>query len=305
MKAWLAVVICCILLVVTANAFDIEPGFPTGCGVPAVQRQYKQESGKRKTPATPHSWPWHVGLWSERIGHRPYCGGTLISPSLIVTAAHCVDDAIGCRNTPFERLIDMTITTDSPLYALVGGHDFTLPGGSQELRRVQYAVLHPKHNETTVGEGYDIAVLKLFDPIIPNDKVRPICFPAKHVQLKQGYTCFYAGWGGLFPPWSNVEQLYPKTLRDAEVHIESDEHCKEVYGTQYADSNSCIQTYGRHPGSGDSGSGLFCSSQDGTTWFFYGVIEGSAANPFEDCAIITKLKSVHHWLKQIAVALGL
>nr|VZI45533.1 unnamed protein product [Spirometra erinaceieuropaei] len=234
-----------------------------------------------------------VGLWSERIGDRPYCGGTLINPSLILTAAHCVDDAIGCRNTPFEGLIDMTITSVSPLYALVGGHDFTQPGVSQELRRVQYAVLHPRHNVTTAGEGYDIAVLKLFDPIIPTDKVRPICFPAKHVELKRGYTCFYAGWGGVFPEWSNGEEFYPKTLRDAEVQIESDEHCKEVYGTQYADS------------SGDSGGGLFCSSQDGTTWFFYGVIEASAANPFEDCAVITKLKSVHHWLKQISVALGL
>ena len=39
-----------------------------------------------------HEFPWHVGLavpFGEKM--RPFCGGTLIGPDCVLTAAHCLD----------------------------------------------------------------------------------------------------------------------------------------------------------------------------------------------------------------------
>lgn len=58
------------------------------CGVrPAMSRIVGGET------AVPHSWPWQVELLikneiSGLFGFK--CGGTLVTPEYVVTAAHCV-----------------------------------------------------------------------------------------------------------------------------------------------------------------------------------------------------------------------
>lgn len=55
----------------------------TGCG----KRPFQSTRVVNGEDAAPHSWPWQVSL--RKDGYH-ICGGSLIKPNWVVTAAHCV-----------------------------------------------------------------------------------------------------------------------------------------------------------------------------------------------------------------------
>ena len=84
--------------------------------------------------ALPNSWPWMVQISNER-GH--HCGGALVHPEWVVTAAHCV----------YHEMLP----SDLPKYKLVlGEHKRSVREGSEQERRVQKIIAHPKFNTQTV-----------------------------------------------------------------------------------------------------------------------------------------------------------
>lgn len=56
----------------------------SGCGVPIYQPNTTRVVNGEE--ALPYSWPWQVSLES----FFPTCGGTLIAPNWVLTAAHCI-----------------------------------------------------------------------------------------------------------------------------------------------------------------------------------------------------------------------
>lgn len=58
------------------------------CGRPNVEPAETSPKIVGGREAVPHSWPWMVSL---QINGTHTCGGALISPQWVVSAAHCFE----------------------------------------------------------------------------------------------------------------------------------------------------------------------------------------------------------------------
>ncbi|XP_038623659.1 plasminogen-like isoform X2 [Tachyglossus aculeatus] len=141
------------------------------CGKPKVE---PKKCGGRIVGgcvAHPHSWPWQISL---RKRYYPswvhFCGGTLIDPSWVLTAAHCL------QHSP----------RPASYQVYLGLHK---ENGESYTQKIDLEKLFKGPN------GADIALLKLSRPAELNDKVIPACLPSEHSPLADKTVCYITGWG--------------------------------------------------------------------------------------------------------------
>jgi len=147
--------------------------------------------------------PWQVALTTA--GGGQFCGGTVIDAQWILTAAHCGATIPRIRAGVTDR-------RDT------NGQD----------RIVAQTIRHPQY--VSVGQGYDIALLRLQTPLDLSDpKVAAIPI-ATNLHREMGYEdadvmAIISGWGALSfgGPSSNI-------LQSAQVPIVSNEQANQGYG---------------------------------------------------------------------------
>ncbi|XP_074707619.1 serine protease 57 [Strix uralensis] len=121
----------------------------------------------------PHSRPFVASI---QMDGQHVCGGFLVWPKWVMTAAHCLIP----RRNPSVRVV-------------LGAHRLEEPEGSQQVFGIAESIAHPHYNPLAVDN--DIRLLRLNRSATLNKYVKRIRLPSPHVDLKPGTVCYVVGWG--------------------------------------------------------------------------------------------------------------
>ncbi|KAG8558462.1 hypothetical protein GDO81_017003, partial [Engystomops pustulosus] len=159
-----------------------------GCGVPAVQPILTRVVNG--IDARAHSWPWQISLqYQASTGNWAHtCGGTLISDTWVLTAAHCIS------STRVYRVF-------------VGKHNLLEEEEGSEAITPEKIIVHENWNSFFILN--DIALIKLSQPVVRSKTVQPACLPSDGALLANDFPCYVTGWGRLYtngPIADNLQQ---------------------------------------------------------------------------------------------------
>lgn len=132
-------------------------------------------------PVEQSEWPWQAALkiTTWRVNGKWTCGGSVIHPNWILTAAHCIVD-----------YIDERYNTVSPsnIEVRTGSTRFEHGGQTSKVKRI---VKHPEFNPFT--RDHDIALIELKSPVYV-DPVRPVTWEHEAALACPGTLAAVTGW---------------------------------------------------------------------------------------------------------------
>ncbi|KAI5631989.1 trypsin domain-containing protein [Phthorimaea operculella] len=249
-------------------------------------------------------FPWHAGIYRKSVTNdtlnKLICGGSLVSSSVIISAAHCFWDKITHRLHPVTS------------YAVALGKFYRGWNHPLDDNVQKFDVLNIKVPARYQGAGSnfqdDIAAVWLAKPAVYATHVRPVCIDFEPYfdafQLRAGNPGKVAGWGikdlegkpspilqVIELPYVRIEQCIEESPPNFRPFITSDKIC-----AGYRNGSALCQ--------GDSGGGLVFKAQDrGVERYYLRGIVSTAPESQEACNVyartsFTKITKHKHFIEK-------
>lgn len=196
--------------------------------------------------AEPGQYPWQAGIWYTDVSgeqtEKPFCGGTLLTPNVVVTAAHCFPDNTDPASHQV-RLGDLKVATVDE---------------GERIMVVKNIIKHPGYVEEIYLNDIALVILtEAVDELTPH--LKPACIPETN-ELPS--SCWISGWGATAEEGATAGHLQHVT-----VPIVDNAVCDNTYKALFEDDNQVITENMRCAGyeagkkdacQGDSGGPLSC-----------------------------------------------
>lgn len=239
--------------------------------------------------------PWSVGLYRQVKGRDGYyellCGGTLIAPNKVITAAQCYWE---------EGNTNKILMNENQKYKIAVGKytsDLSIKDNNfTQIIDVGFVYLKESYYGPSGYYADDLAIIVLHTQVTISDVVLPVCIDwSKQYSVPDGSNGKVVGWG-------KTEKIETSSvLLEANVSYTDKNTCRDMYSNGFQslvtiDKFCAVSRLGHSITEGFIGSGL--TYEHGTLQFLTGIV--SVTDPYSNDLVAVFTNVSHHiqWIRE-------